>query len=102
MRKLIFSIAVLLSAASFVDAASPQIKQQQIHQDAQYQIAAVEYNYLNTNGDNVKKAVLKIDMFTGKTWILRDDTYKTTDGRIIVNRGWEELEININEKYPIK
>lgn len=102
MKKTILIIAILLYATSFVDAAAAPKIQQQIQQNAQFQIVPVEYHSLNTNGDNIKKAVLKIDVFTGKTWILQDSTYKTSEGKINVNRGWEELELSIQADYPRK
>jgi hypothetical protein len=95
MKKVVITILVFLFAASFVGAAEPKKIQQQVQQNGQFQIVQVEYNSLDLNGDKVKKAVLKIDVLTGQTWILVDETYKPSEGKIIINRGWEELELNL-------
>lgn len=103
MKKLVITLsAIFVLVVSSAFALEPKRNQQQIQKDSQYQIIPVEYNSLNTNGDTVKKAVLKIDVFTGKTWILKDDIYKTQDGKIIFSRGWEELESYVEAKDPNK
>jgi hypothetical protein len=99
MMKTIFAIAVFIFTASLVDAAEPNKIQQQT---AKFQVVSVEYNSLDTGREIVKKSVLKIDVLTGETWILSDIIYKTADGRIVVHRGWDELEQHLDAKGPTK
>jgi hypothetical protein len=98
MKKAIFAIAVFIFTASLVDAAEPNKIQQQT---ARFQIVSVEYNSLDTDREIVKKSVLKIDVLTGETWILSDIIYNS-DGKIVVHRGWDELEQHLNANGPTK
>lgn len=102
MKKVVITLfTVFLVVVSSATAAEPKKDQPQIQQSGRYQIIPVEYNSINLNGDNVKKAVLKIDTLTGETWILNDDVFKTSDGKIISNRGWEKLERYVETKDNI-
>lgn len=101
MQKIFLVFTIFLCATSVTIAAEKKsVPEPQL--SPRYQVIPTEYTYLNLNGDNTRKAVLKIDTFTGKTWILKDDTYKTSEGKIIVNRGWEELEIYLQTDDPRK
>lgn len=100
MKKII-SCFVLLFVVTAVAEADEHRKMQTQSQIGRYQIIPVEYNSLNLNGENVKKAVLKIDTLTGDTWILNEAVFKTKDGKKIDTRGWEQLERYLETKDNI-
>lgn len=104
MKNMIIALSGIWFVAVVSSASAVEFKknQQQTQQIAQYQIVPVEYNSSNTGSNTVNKAVLMIEVLTGKTWILKDDVLKTEDGKLIFSRGWEELERYLELKDPRK
>lgn len=97
MKHAAITFIVFLSLiSSYAVAAEPKIRQSQVQESPRYQLVQVEYDAVGTTGDFVKKAVLKIDVFTGQTWILTDTNIKPQADKYISNRGWEKLEKNMN------
>lgn len=72
MKKMMLTFTIFFFTASIALSAEKK-NQYEPQQSTRYQIVPTEYNYTNLNGANTRKVVLKIDSFTGKTWILRDD-----------------------------
>lgn len=61
-------------------------------QMGRFQVLPVEYEVEYASGKSIKKAFLKVDTLTGRSWIYSESYTKQDDGGFVVGIGWSELE----------
>ncbi len=114
MKKLILALIMVCLLAT-AGLAAERKKEEPMPEVGRYQIVPVEYKAHDLQGSYLRKAVLKIDTTTGKTWVLQEVEGKiglplpspnsscracerATDS-IVYYRRWIELEDS--EQYNI-
>jgi len=57
-----------------------------------FQMLPVEYEVEYASGKSIKKALLKVDTLTGRSWIYSERYTEQKDGSLVVAIGWSELQ----------